>query len=272
MYLVFDIGGTTTRFATSDDLQKIRDFESFQTIPDYKESTSKISQVITHLIRDKKIEGVAGGITGVLNKNRDSLVRSPHLKNWENKPFKKFLEEQTNSEVFLENDTAMCGLGEYSYEPRKKYKVFSYITVSTGVGGVRIDEGMIDHKTFGFEPGFQIVGRDSKGLIYLEDKISGSGIQENYGVAPSTIQNEEFWEEISEWLAIGLNNTIVHWSPEIIVLGGSLIYRNIIPLDSTIRHLKNSMKIFTEIPSIEKAVYDDKSGVYGAMYFLSSKS
>ncbi|HWR57864.1 MAG TPA: hypothetical protein VN328_03155, partial [Thermodesulfovibrionales bacterium] len=61
-------------------------------------------------------------------------------------------------------------------------------------------------------------------------------------------------------------NTIVHWSPDIVILGGSVAGK--IPLGRVRFHLRRIMKIFPKLPPIEKAVLGDVGGLYGALHFL----
>ena len=67
---------------------------------------------------------------------------------------------------YLANDSDLDGLGEATVGAGKGFNIVAYITVSTGIGGVRIVGGKIDVSTYGFEPGHQII--DADGSIYSE--------------------------------------------------------------------------------------------------------
>lgn len=271
MYLLFDIGGSNIRFATSHDQKEIKDFLTFPTPQTYDEASIKLREVILQLTSGETIDAVGGGVAGVLSKDKSYLLRSPHLKEWENRPLKKLLEELTRCEVILENDSALCGLGEAAVEERKIFKHIVYLTVSTGFGGVNIYEGKIVNRLLSFEPGFQIIGEEGASYTYLEDQVSGDGLAQKYGVQPSEIKDSAIWDQVARSLAVALNNTIVYWSPELIVLGGGLIYKNAIPFEKTLNYLHDAMKIFPELPIIEKAVHGNRSGVLGALAYLNSR-
>jgi len=60
----------------------------------------------------------------------------------------------------------------------------------------------------------------------------------------------------------------LHWSPDIIVLGGGLIIGEVISIDSARKYLSEIMKVFPEIPEIKKAELGDMGGLYGVLAFL----
>ncbi len=151
------------------------------------------------------------------------------------------------------------------------------------MGGGRIVNGQIDKNSMGFEVGHQIIDadvtffpQDKKFKKVFRDKgwntgsltsyISGSSLKIRYGKDPEEIVDEKIWEKSAEFLAIGLNNTIVHWSPDIVVLGGSMM--NKIPIEKVRSYLKNTLKIFLHHPEVKKAELGDLGGLYGALALL----
>ena len=72
--------------------------------------------------------------------------------------------------------------------------------------------------------------------------MSGTGIESRKGVKPTEITDEADWDEIAEWLAIGLHNVVVTWSPEVIVIGGGLGSAGVIPLDLVRSKLENTFR------------------------------
>lgn len=275
MYLLFDIGGTKTRIAFSADGKGFGRPKVIQTPGDFKEGLRLLGKEAAELSKGRKIRAAAGGIAGPLDRKKTRLVNSPHLSGWIGKPLKKEIGRILDTPVYLENDAAMAGLGEATSGPGKKKRIVVYMTISTGVGGVRIVDGEIDKGAIGFEPGHQII--DADGTLcpecksvpgYLERYVSGSAIEMRYKKRPYEITDPRVWKEAARFLAYGLNNTIVHWSPDIVILGGSVVEK--IPLDEVRRHLKKSLKIFPEPPMIRKSTLGDFGGLYGALHFLNS--
>lgn len=265
MYLVFDIGGTNIRLAVSQDGKSLDQTETIPTHKNFSEAMSAFGETALKLTKGQKIETAAGGVRALDMITKDRLVNHPTIPLWVGEPLKAELEKALGCSVWLENDAAMAGLGEAVFGAGQGKKIVAYITVSTGVGGVRIVEGKIDQSMTGFEPGNQIINIDPP--AYLERYISGEGIRQRYGVKGENLSDPKAWDEITRLLAIGLNNSIVHWSPEIVILGGSIM--NSISLDTVNLYLRQMLKIYSQLPEVVKASLTDKAGLLGSLAYLS---
>ena len=231
MYILFDIGGTNMRVALSRDGETFEEPKIIPTPKDFDQGVAAIKKITEEVSQGATIIAAGGGIAGALSKDRSIFLNGPHLQGWNNKPIKSALSEVLGVPVFVENDTAIVGLGEAVTGAGKGHNIVVYMTVSTGVGGVRIVNERIDVSALGFEPGHQII--DAGGALHdssvagrgidLEGYISGTAVTERYGKKPYEITDEKFWDEMARLLAYGLNNTIVHWSPDIVVIGGSMM-------------------------------------------------
>lgn len=274
MYLLLDIGGTKTRIAVSRDGQTI---ESSQTVPtnlNFTEAMAEIKAIASTLTGGEKIT-IAGGGVRALNRTKSELSPNPNFPMWVDEPLKKSLEDALKASVHLENDAGVCGLGEALFGAGKGKRIVVYMTVSTGVGGTRIIDGHIDPNALGYEPGNQIIDVDGslfKGAPnpgYLEAYVSGTALKNRFNKPAHEIADKKVWDEMAKYLAYGLNNTIVHWSPDIIVFGGSLMEQ--LPLGRINHHLKTVLKIFPEPPPLVKAELGDERGLFGSLAFLKSK-
>ncbi len=271
MYLLFDIGGTSIRIAVSSDRQHIEGSKIVPTPIDFTQGIQTFKQISDELSGRRKIDGIAGGIAGVLDKEKTMLSQSPHVKEWAGKPLKRELEEVFDCQVLLENDADIEGLGEATKGAGVGKTIVAYITVGTGVGGVRIIGGKMDENALGFEPGHQIIVPDGNpckcgGKGHLETYVGGSYLENLYHQKGEEITDPQIWDEISRYLAIGLTNVSVHWSPDIIILGGSV--SKSIPLEKVQAYLKAFLTIFPEPPQIVKASLGDEAGLYGALELL----
>lgn len=278
MYILFDIGGTKTRIAGSRDLKEFAaEPLVLETPTDYESGIALLKEKMSEVATGENVEMIAGGIAGPFSERSQSLVAGPNLKEWVGKPLAGDLREVFDVEVLIENDSALVGLGEMHFGAGSTEGVVAYMTVSTGVGGARYVDGNIDKKTIGFEPGHQIIDADRTLCpdcdgIYLGNYISGKGTERRMKKKPYDIHEEAFWDEYAKWLAYGLNNVAVFWSPKTIVLGGSMIVGDpAIPLDHTKEILKGTLKIFPEIPEIKKAELGDLGGLYGAMVLIKQE-
>jgi predicted NBD/HSP70 family sugar kinase len=279
MYVLFDIGGTKTRVAVSSDLHAIEDVHKFDTPLRYADGMKEIERHVTELTKGSVVRGVAGGIRGPLNHEKTGIISETALHDWVGRSITGDLSRICGgAPVYLGNDTAMVGLGEVHFGAGKGYDIVAYHTVSTGVGGARFVHGEIDVTSVGFEPGHQVLDLDQTVLgkhetPTLENLVSGTSLQKRRGVKPYEIdQKDPVWDELARYLAYGLKNTIVYWSPDAIVLGGSMIIGDPrIFLEDIIRHTKEVLGDLVPCPRIVDATLKDEGGLYGAMALLKLK-
>ena len=266
LFLLFDIGGTNMRIASSRDLKSLETTHAVKTPRIFEEGIALFKKIGREIARGEKIQAVCGGIAGPLNKTKSRILNAPNLSGWNKKPLKEKLTEAFDCPAFIENDATVAGLGEAHFGAGAGRRIVAYLTISTGVGGARIVNGRIDENALGFEPGHQII--DKNGTT-LESLISGSGLSKRYGKTVSAIKNEAIWNETACLLAIGIANTIVYWSPDIVILGGSLM--KTISLPNVRTHLKKTLTIFQSLPSVVRSKLGDSAGLYGAMVYMREK-
>lgn len=264
MYFACDIGGTKTRIAMSLDCVKFDDPIIEQTPDNPADGIQLVIETIQRLSKGEKIDAVAVGIAGVLNETHSFLLKSPHLISWEKIPIKEKMERSLDTKVHLENDTDIVGLGEAVAGSGRGFDICVYITISTGIGGVKIIKGKFEKNRYGFEPGFQILNVETG--ENWEDLASGTAVEKKFGMHPKDIAQSNNWDKIEEYVAMGLHNSIVHWSPDVIVLGGSM------SRDFDAERMRNKifkyMKIHPTIPEVRIAELGSIGGVHGGFAFL----
>ncbi|BCX15627.1 MAG: hypothetical protein KatS3mg097_519 [Candidatus Parcubacteria bacterium] len=273
MYLLGDIGGTKTRliFCKSDEDFRKQKLQIFITPQNYREFLELLKSIL-HSYKSASITHLSAcifGFAGMLDKKKEKLIYAPNLRNFENKNLKRDLEKILKTEVILENDAALAGLGEGKYGVArlsggqgKNFDVFGYITLSTGIGGVkiikvkisRLNEDRINHlnedrinsvnirvnnsvfnsgnnnsvnirvdfNTFGFEPGHSFLLTDNF-LFEVEELLGGENIRKTFGKKPEDIKDKKFWNFYHQILSIFLINVSIFWSIDKIILGGSVI-------------------------------------------------
>ncbi len=276
MHLLLDIGGTKLRIAFSKDGKRFAGKPVIANTPEnFKTGMALIKKAVAGR---PGIKSAICGIAGSFDRNKTKLVSSPNLPGWIGKPIKAELGNITGAPVRLENDADLAGLGEAVFGAGKKDRIVAYLTISTGVGGTRIVDKKIDAGVFGFEPGQQIIdlskwkpGAPSRSGT-LEKFISGADMEKKYGKRPADIKSRSAWEEKARLLAVGLYNTARFWSPDIIILGGSMITKKVgIPLSRVKYHFGKKPSVFSKTLKLTKAKLGEYSGLYGAMALLKQK-
>lgn len=244
MYLLADIGGTKTRLAASKELLSFSEPVVF--------ATPTEPGAIAEMLMQEAYK-LTGGAAAPL------MIGKPVYMDIE-----KEVRKRAGAEVYFENDTALVGLGEAHHGAGKGASIFVYITVSTGVNGVRIVDGTIDRSARGFEIGGQYLATEGK--TSLEDLISGRAVEKHYGMHPRELGTDHpLWEESARILAYGLHNTILHWSPDRVAIGGSMMKDVGISLDRVRSHLVAIRNKFSSLPEVRHSALEDSGGLWGAL-------
>lgn len=265
MYLLFDIGATKMRLAISKDGQTISESRILVTPASFEEGISLFEKTTREISGREKITAACGGIAGPLDQEKKESFINQAIPNWSQKPLKQSLERVLNTSVQLENDAALGGLGEAVSGAGVGFPIVAYITVGTGVGGAKIVQGKIDPSSFNFEPGYEII-KDNKNL---QELISGFSLEKRYSQKSENITDQAVWNDVEHNLAIGLNNISVLWSPDIIVLGGSVIKS--LNLENVKKYLSETLKAYPKPPELALSKLGELSGLYGALELIRQK-
>ncbi|MBI3572972.1 MAG: ROK family protein [Candidatus Kerfeldbacteria bacterium] len=257
--LIFDIGASQTRYVMSNGRRFLNPPVIMKTPRSYNRMKTSWKKIRAHVGNvDRVVMGAAGPLDG-----RHATLIGGNLPNWVHQSMRRDAEKIFRTRVILRNDAELGGLGEARYGAGQGYNVVAFLTVSTGVGGAKIVGGNIDVSARGFEPGRQIIGFRKRPLI-LEELISGKALKQKFHKYPWKITDQKVWQETAHWLALGLVNLSVLWSPDVIVLGGPMFKRPGIRIAEVRAELKKLLKIMPA-PKILPAQLGDFCGLYGGM-------
>jgi len=275
MYILLDIGGTKTRIASSLDLTSLGGEPIIIDTPqDYQKGLSEIAEAAMSVSGGNLIKGIAAGVKTNLSKDKRIPLTAPQgkLLDWKQRPLADDLEKLLHAPTaLLENDTALVGLGEAVYGAGKGIPIVVYVTVSTGVNGVRVVNGHFEASHEGFEIGGQYLSMNPQKT--LEELVSGTAVTERFGMVPKDLGKESpVWEELARTFAFGLHNTILHWSPDRVVLGGSMFNEIGISVPRVTEHVRSIMRKFPDVPEIVHSSLGDFGGLWGGMALLSQRS
>jgi len=278
MYIYFDIGGTKTRVSISHDQETFVEPRKFETPTRFEDLIAAIRDTAYELGETTEVTAAGGGIACPVDHERDdTLCWAPNLpQDWFQKSLTRELGVVLNAPTYIANDTEVIGLGEVHHGAAQGAHIAVYMTVSTGVGGARIVDGVNDVVSISAEPGRQFIDFDKSVCTNCEDAstlgyLSGASMERRYGCKPYEVTDPAVWEEMARWAAYMLNNTVVHWSPDVLVLGGSMIIGDpAISVDRIRAHLKDVLS-YPRMPEIKQASLGDFGGIYGAMEFVRQR-
>jgi len=265
MYLLIDIGGTNTRVAVAKDSGSFGDAESFSTLQNFEDGIKAVTEVARSLLKEKKLEGVVVGAAGPLDSSRKKLLNAPNLPGWVNRPIVDEISSNLNAKTVLFNDTDLVALGEANFGAGRDHRIVAYLTFSTGVGGSRVVDGKLDEFTLGFEPGHQIIDMKNS----LEDLAGGASLLRKHGINPEKIEDNKVWENEVKMVALGVHNTIVYWSPDVVVIGGSLMEK--VSVEDVKGEVRRLLKIFPTLPEVKKGELGHSGGLWGALSIIESQ-
>jgi len=280
MYILFDIGGTKMRIAGSKDGKTFGDPVELATPQSFEEGMRLVAEHARSLAGGAPIRAVAGGVKGPVTEG-GILAHPPMLPNWQGRNLKHWLEEELKTSVFVENDTAVVGLGEAVVGAGKDTGIVVYVTISTGANGVRVIDRKLDRSRFGFEIGHHIIDTSKKmqctcapepTLGHPEAYITGAAFERRFGKKAYEITDENIWGEAAKILGVLLHNVIAFWSPDSIVVGGSMIVGTVGPvisLDATRKHMEDLRTISPQIPAVVPAELGSFGGIHGALALLA---
>ncbi len=270
MYVSIDIGGTKTRIASSKNLRDLHKVKKFPSSWNLKEEKLNILKGIEDVSDGKEVKCICIGVPGRVDYLNEKFFKMPNYSVLNDFPFDFLISGRFHkTKLLVENDAALAGLGEAVLGAGLQSKVTAYLTLGTGVGGVRVEKTIKNVNYFYSEPGHQIIIKDGKynsGTGHrgsLESYISGRAFEDIYGVKPDKCEIEAFWNDYAAYLAVGIHNICSMWGPDLIVLGGSLSKKYPI-FKNELKRILSAEKFLT-IPKIVTAEFADDAGLVGGL-------
>ncbi len=192
---------------------------------------NKLHHMIAEVSQGKPLAGIGAAIGGPLD-YKTGIVSPLHQPAWRDVPLKHIMETRWDCSFSVDVDTNVAAYGEYHSVKLNVHK-FTYLTLSTGMGGGMIIDGKLDRGINGTHPevGHQAIPYRCShpervhcecGLPdCLEALISGNGIRRIYQ-KPAELLSCSEWEEVAYNLGQGLRNIATLYSPDIIRIGGGV--------------------------------------------------
>jgi len=264
--LVFDIGGSHLRVALADG-GALGASEKIATPQNPAQGVEAIRAFLEK--RGTSAEGAVGGIAGVV---RDGVVvRTGYLPEWDGFNLSAALKETCGiSYARIFNDAEIAGVGEAVLGAGKGHHIVAYVTVGTGIGGALIVGGRPAPHAVGYEPGQQVI--DYERMRTLEDVAGGASLTEEFGHPPEELEHAVVEGRIRA-LAIGLYNVLRLWSPDVLILGGSLMNDTTgYPLDAVAREIASLSVPLPVLPPIARSALGDDAGLRGALVLAADEN
>ncbi len=265
MYLAIDIGGTKTLLAVFSAEGEVTESIKFETSQKYEEFLITLENTVAKMTT-KIFSGCAIGCRGDIDRSGGILISGGSALAWDNVSLVSDVSAMVSCPISLENDSKLAGLSE-AMLLKDEYKKVLYITISTGIGGALVVNGVIDVNTIDSEIGQMVYERSGKFQSW-ESFASGKAIVAKYGQRASEITDPEIWHAITKDIAMGLYNICLILTPDVVVIGGGAganLPKFETPLQDWLKEL--SREGHDRIPPVVVARRPEEAVIYGCYEF-----
>lgn len=275
LYVGLDIGGTKILAASANGdaqiIQKIRR----PTPTDLQAGLDLLFEMVKRVSAGEHIESIGAAIGGPLDWKR-GIVSPLHQPQWREVPLKQIFEERFHCPFYVDVDTNVAALGEYSLSPQK-HRRFLYITLSTGMGGGFLIDGQIyrgkndehpeiAHQSVHFQCAFpDRIICECGAPDCLEALISGNGIRRIYQ-KPAEELSEVEWTEVTYNLGQGIRNLATIYLPDVIVLGGGIAHGREERLTRDVSDFLKKMLHIVPVPEVRLSLAGYDTALVGAIW------
>ena len=241
MILGVDLGGHSFAlgFVRDGSVLSLREFETPRSRTPEAVSAA-LKERIDEMGSGIKVHGIGIGVPGMLDFDREKVLRSPNFAGWEGLQLRSLLEKSLGIPVRMENDANCTALGEGAMGAAKGLENFIVLTLGTGVGGGVVIGGKLLRGGHGMagELGHIVIGGNRicgcKGSGHLETVAGADGIEARaleLGLDPDLkqlwIRRDDYrihslWDEVLEALGSAVASQVHILDPEAVILGGGL--------------------------------------------------
>jgi len=243
-----NITPTHITIASSDLAGMVVEQESFPTDPVPERTVSRIIEIILKFSRHCSIEGVGISVPGLVCPATGNVIFVPYFK-WRDLPIAETISQSTGLPVTIDNDANAVALAElwFGRPEVRDARDFIFVLVADGVGtgiifdgqvyrGVRGAAGEFGHMIVGSNaPVLCSCGNDDCWEAFASERAASARYQRLTGAmsAPdfgTLIDRAMAGEpeagtaltETARYLAIGISNLVVGFSPEAVIVGGAI--------------------------------------------------
>jgi glucokinase len=291
--LAIDIGATNIRFANVCD-GFVSDITKYQTPTTESTLREMLGAEIRTRIESKEVSGIAISAAGPVENNKIFLTNITKSKVDIVAPIK----EEFEFPVSIINDADAAVLAEHKYGYGKDKNSLIYVTLSSGVGGgIIVNNELVVANNLAEEIGHQVINDEYRlpcscgATGHWEALVSGLHIT-NFMKAWSEKNNKkfdnfkyedvykiyqqaglgdslalEFLEEVSKVNAAAIDIFTEKYSPQVFVLGGSIVLHN---QDIILSGIKRYQK--SKVPVFITNLGDEISLIGATVYFWSRNS
>lgn len=227
--LAIDIGGTKTSISAVEG-DWVADVKTWSTGPSAAEVLLQIETETQSLIEAQTFVACGIGFGGQFDFARQQVIRSVHVPGWDGVELSAWASAVFGIPAIADNDANVGGLGEARLGAGREFSSVVYLTISTGIGGAIMLDGIVQRGSHSLAGEFGHVTLDPDGPVCgcglrgcAERMLSGLWLQRDHGESAEVLfQDEGFLEGYTEGLSALLQQITMVLDPEVFVLGGGI--------------------------------------------------
>ncbi|MEK6283963.1 MAG: ROK family transcriptional regulator [Acidobacteriota bacterium] len=243
-----NITPTYTTIASSDLAGVVVQQEAFPTDSAPERTFNRIIEIISKFSDQGSIEGIGVSIPGLVNPATGNVIFVPYFK-WRDLPIAETISRATGLPVTIDNDANAVALAElwFGRPEVRDARDFIFVLVADGVGTGIIFDGQVYRGVRGAagEFGHMIVGssapvpcscgNDDCWEAFASERAATARYQRLSGASDApdfetlidrALAGEQEAKtaltETARYLAIGISNLVVGFSPEAVIVGGAI--------------------------------------------------
>lgn len=278
MFLIFDIGGSSTKIAILDEDTKIIKQKKVKSKKTLEEFLASIEEQIINYSKEFDIQAIGFSSPGTVDTITGEVGGISALDYLHKYNFAYHIQEKFNLPVAIENDANCSALAEM-YLAKPKEKLLAFVVIGSGIGGAILFNGELikSRRLESGEFGYMILEEENGELINFSKLATLPNVsrilEEKYGIHANTYQimnqyskrHEPFYSEVKKmyrYLAIGLYNIQYILDPEVIYIGGAISQS-----EDFMRDLRSTLngEAFRDADiNLRNVTYFNDNNIYGA--------
>lgn len=277
MYLVFDIGGSSNKFALIENDKIVEKFSSKQE-RSMDDLLKFFEDKINSFAKNHKLDGIGFSSPGTVDSSTGNIYGKSAVEFITEYNFAMEIKNKFNLPVVIENDANCAALAEIFYGKVDK-NYLAFLIIGSGIGGAITKNGkIIKGKSLeAGEFGYMLLKNEEGNFDNFSKLATLPNIRrkmiKKYGIDESTYlifdkymqKKEPYFTEVDQmftYLAMGIYNIFYTVNPEKIYLGGAISSD-----ERFVREIKNKLNtgVFRSIDiDISSVSFFNDNNLYGA--------
>lgn len=277
MYLVFDIGGSSNKYALIENDKIVEKFSSKQE-KNMEDLLKFFEDKINFFAKSHKIDGIGFSSPGTVDSSTGNIYGKSAVEFITEYKFALEIKNKFNLPVAIENDANCAALAEIFYGKVDK-NYLAFLIIGSGIGGSITKNGKIikGNSLEAGEFGYMLLKNEDGNFDNFSKLATLPNIRrkmiKKYGIDESTYlifdkymqKKEPYFTEVDQmftYLAMGIYNIFYTVNPEKIYLGGAISSD-----ERFVREIKNKLNtgVFKSIDiDISPVSFFNDNNLYGA--------